>query len=419
MALRIQQIGAGGSETTCALEGVAGRVVLRADGEVELLAADGDAPGPFHGEIRLEDGRWCYRDCGSAAGSWIGGRRIDELVLAGGEEIEIGRGGPSFRIELGDETTPETETAEPAPPEGTEERHRESGEAAVPAVTFVREIADQVARRRSCKVRNVSIATSVALVAAIAALLLWRMRSEGAIGEEIARENGSAVYLLLYRDESGVEKGFCTGFAVEASALLTNAHCVEDIARLAEAGNAVFAALNNGGGARYRVADWKAHPGYDPASTRPTADVGLLHIKGSMGDLVTLADASELEDVRPGVPIFVFGFPGDLNDVRSPVATLTEGVIGRLTTFDGKQGDASAQSLIQHSAFVTKGTSGSPVFDRNGRVVAVNSGYYQGKSRVRIDDLVTGETKEAEVSRDLSGYSFSVRVDVARGLLGE
>ena len=115
--------------------------------------------------------------------------------------------------------------------------------------------------------------------------------------------------------------------------------------------------------------------------------------------------------------IFVFGFPGDLNDVRSPVATLTQGVIGRITTFGGKAGDAKTKQLIQHSAFTSKGTSGSPVFDKHGHVVAVNSGYYRGKSRVNIADPVTGESEEADVSRDLSGYSFSVRIDAALDFL--
>jgi S1-C subfamily serine protease len=238
------------------------------------------------------------------------------------------------------------------------------------------------------------------------------------LGEAIAKRNAKAIYLLIARDAQGVEQGFCTGFAVASSSLLTNAHCVADIEALAPGGATFYAALNEGAGARYPVTRWISHPGYDHSSARPTADLGLLTIDGRMTELVTLARPDQLGHVAVGMQIFVFGFPGDLNNVRSPVATLTQGVVGRLTTFGGQVGDRSTQHLLQHSAFTTKGTSGSPVFDKHGRVVAVNSGYYKGRSMMRIEDPRTGVAEEAQVSRDLGGYSFGVRIDLAAPLLG-
>ena len=77
----------------------------------------------------------------------------------------------------------------------------------------------------------------------------------------------------------------------------------------------------------------------------------------------------------------------------------------------------SISLLIQHSAFTTKGTSGSPVFGKEGRVIAVNSGYYRGISKVEMKDPETGKSDEVEISRDLSGYAFSVRIDPGISLM--
>ncbi|MBW2276044.1 MAG: trypsin-like peptidase domain-containing protein [Deltaproteobacteria bacterium] len=396
---------------TQTIEGDRVRLGTGADNEVVFDSKKDPTVAAEHAEIVREGDRWVFHDKVDANLSLIGGRPIDEMVLVGGEEIEIGRGGPLIRVVFG-----ELKQAEPEPVKAPGPK----------TMAF----AVRSARKNTSRLYVVIGVVALALVAV--AVLVWRLLATetkvdeialsklgpSELGEAIARQNSKKIYLLLVRDAEGKEQGFCTGFAIAPSSLLTNAHCVADIQSLAPTGATFYAALNEGSGARYPVTSWAAHPGYDHQSPRPTADLGLIGIDGKMTELVTLARPDQLGSVAAGMQIFVFGFPGDLNNVRSPVATLTQGVVGRLTTFSGKAADKSSQHLLQYSAFTTKGTSGSPVFDKHGRVVAVNSGYYKGRSMMRIEDPLTGETEEAKVSRDLSGYSFGVRIDLAAPLLG-
>ncbi|MBW2278013.1 MAG: trypsin-like peptidase domain-containing protein [Deltaproteobacteria bacterium] len=411
-----------------------------------------------HAELVRQEGHWLYLDKGSSNGSWNDGTRVDQLSLAGGELIEIGLGGPQLKFELVEQAQHNKTAAhagpavaraaaQPAPSavgsktvammiQSALANSRDGNNGKVPTASFIKQVAGEAARHSSRTFKVITVVVIVVLCGAVA-FLIWQLRRTEAefkqeldeialtklgpseIGEWIAQTNACSIYLLLYRTRLGFEQGFCTGFAVGADMLLTNAHCVAQAESLAKEGSTFFAAPNGGAGARYQISSWVGHPAYDAGAERPTADVGVMRVAGQLPTAVSLADAAHLGTLKPGAQIFVFGFPGDLNDVQSPVATLTQGVVGRMTTFGGKAGDASTQQLLQYSAFTTKGTSGSPVFDKRGRVVAVNSGYYQGKSRVRIEDPTTGEAEEANVSRDLSGYSFGIRIDLAGAIMGQ
>jgi len=460
MPIRIHHLRGSNQGKVQTFEGDLVRLGRNPDNDICFHATDDRTASGRHAEIGRQGERFVYRDLGSSNGSWYGGRRIDELVLEGGEVIEIGQGGPQLRIDLGEQPSRAATPAQPRPApapvaaavvgaapgavgsktvammiQSALASSRDGRSGKVPTVTFIRQVAGEAVRHSSRTFKVVTVVIIVVLCGAVA-FLVWKLQRTEAefkqeldeialtklgpseIGEWIAQANAQSIYLLIYRTRLGFEQGFCTGFAVGPDALLTNAHCVAQAESLAKEGSTFFAAPNGGSGARYQVTGWVAHPGYDATAERPTADIGVIRISGQLPSAVSMAEPADLGALRAGMQIFVFGFPGDLNDVHSPVATLTEGVVGRLTTFDGKAGDAATQQLLQYSAFTSKGTSGSPVFDKRGRVVAVNSGYYQGKSRVRIENPTTGQAEEANVSRDLSGYSFGIRIDLAGAVLG-
>ena len=115
--------------------------------------------------------------------------------------------------------------------------------------------------------------------------------------------------------------------------------------------------------------------------------------------------------------MFTYGFPGRLADPKRPEATLTEGVIGRITRFSGESGDFEENLLVQHSAFTTGGTSGSPVFDATGAVIAVNAGGYVGQQQKIQVDPVTNQMKVVDVGESLAGYNYGIRIDALGSLM--
>ncbi|MCP4680272.1 MAG: FHA domain-containing protein [Deltaproteobacteria bacterium] len=450
MGIRIHHLKGAAQGKVLSFEGEKVSIGRRADHDVQFDPERDRSVSGDHAEIVRRDGKWVFRDHESSNGSWIGDTRITEVSLQGDEEIEIGRGGPVIRVELfGDGDSHRGRRGAKQAKEVNagavgsktvgmmiesalqDARNVKTGKVA--RTSFIRAVAKEAASHGSRRFKIVVVSIIVVLSGSIVFLVwqLQRAREEiqeihmisntkvgpSEIGEGIAARNKGAIYLLLYRTRTGFEQGFCTGFAVAESKLMTNAHCVAQMVKLTGEGSVFFAALNEGRGARYPVVQWRSHPAYNASSPRPTPDVGILDVQGRMASVVPLADLRHLQAVRSGAQIFVFGFPGDLSDVRSPVATITDGLVGRITAFDGRAAVQGNGHLLQYNAFTSKGTSGSPVFDKYGRVVAVNSGYYQGRSRVTIEDVRTGKSEQANVSRDLSGYSFGIRIDLGGEML--
>ena len=235
---------------------------------------------------------------------------------------------------------------------------------------------------------------------------------QDAMGVRIAEENEGAVYLLLTERSGGRREVECTAFAVQPNLLATNAHCVGALERAMSRGQVVRALANRGAGGPVVVRRMWRHPMYVPDVPAPTPDVGLLRIDGTARQQVRLASMADLSRVRVGDDVFVYGFPGDIPNTNAPVAVLTSGVIGRMTRFDGSDTDFSTRHLVSHSAFATGSLSGSPLFDRDGRVVGLNAGNYRGETRVIDTGTRMGRTVNAETS-----YAWAVRVDLLLQLI--
>jgi S1-C subfamily serine protease len=212
------------------------------------------------------------------------------------------------------------------------------------------------------------------------------------VGTGIAASNRFNVFLLAGDRGAGLE-GFCTAFAVSSNLLATNAHCVRE-AQGAYRG--IVALMNGTAGRSYSVTRTLAHPGYVQGQLSP--DVGLLEVAGPLPTACTLAQGPHLGSLAVGSTIFVYGFPARLSTLVAPEATFTRGEVGRLTTLSLVPGDSSTNVLIQHSAFISGGTSGSPMFDAQGRVVGINAGGY------------------AQSGTTLTGYNYGIRIDVVMPL---
>jgi V8-like Glu-specific endopeptidase len=433
---------------------VEGRRVTRVElvGRFEVRLA---AQGPRVAVMPLSAIPVQAADAGTAAaGGWPTG--IDPLVLtptadarAGGERRRMDRppqgafaeGRPAPEVRVGTAGAVGRGVPEPAPP-------RRLGTTA-----YIRAVAGEAVRRTSRRWLAVSLGLGIPLAGAVVlmGLLLAGVVSfgeetgggagrppadgpaapdpEGAGARQAGAEltpkaikavNADAI-VLHGAVVGGRSEGFCSGFAMTRRILATNAHCVVEMLRIWKElgeGRGVFAFQNERPGTKYRVLYAMMHPDYrDEDSPRIYPDVGLVLIEGEVDRTVRLAGPERAAAVEAGDPIYLLGFPGTLNNTDSPVATLTEGIVSRVTDLSQRKADPATSLLIQHSAFTTKGTSGSPLFDDRGEVVGINTGYYRGESQQQRLDPVTGRMHEERITTDLQSYAIGMRVDLLHDLL--
>ncbi len=235
--------------------------------------------------------------------------------------------------------------------------------------------------------------------------------SQDSRGAHIAAANDEAVYILISRHDDRREV-VCSAFAVRPDLLATNAHCVSAVERELARRRDVSVVANHGRGPPIRVARMWRHPMFVSDRPVPSPDVGLIRVDGTLPKLVHLATVAQLPGLHVGDDIFVYGFPSQIADTGAPVAVLTSGVIGRMTAFDGTDAPPARRFLVSHSAFTEEGTAGSPIFDRRGRVVAINAGNY--RARTRVTDTGTHVTRTVEGE---TAYAWAVRVDLLLQLL--
>ena len=310
-------------------------------------------------------------------------------------------------------------------------QQREQGKSR--STAFIKAIAHEAATSSSRGLKLAVAVLAVLLLLAVAGLVVLvivnRMETEearlrdrqlqlqvaqGPAGARIAAAYNGAIYLLVERSTTGEENGLCTAFAVRSDLLATNAHCVVAMERRQATAATYFALPNGGRGEHLAISQMWRHPGYQPEGRHPSADVGIVQIEGAVPVQVSLAGIGQVQHVRVGDEIYVYGFPGDLVDVSSPVATITNGVVGRMVAFDGSGAEFADAQLIQHSAFTSPGTSGSPIFDRDGAVIAVNAGTFRTAQQQQVVGPLGPQSQTVLTE---SGYKYGVRVDLLSSLL--
>lgn len=166
--------------------------------------------------------------------------------------------------------------------------------------------------------------------------------------EVLAQRVAPAVFRLEVKDAAGIVTGTGTAFAISANGLaVTNFHVVD--------GGQSFTARTTQG-AEFAVSGITA--------ADPNADLALIQLKASSLQFLELGDSDSL---KIGVSVAVFGAPQGLSGTMSDgiiSARRTEMEIAGVTMPNGGR-------VIQITAPISAGSSGSPVMESSGKVIGV------------------------------------------------
>ena len=175
-----------------------------------------------------------------------------------------------------------------------------------------------------------------------------------------------------------------TAFAIDPKRLATNAHVVLGIANVLAHSDAAAVVVQHESGTSARISRVWVHPSYngDPFTS---PDVGIIEVAGRLPGHLDRATYSEALSLEILDPVTLCGFPGDVaflidfanlepDETIRPRASCYEGSISALRPLDPSEAATPTNSvLVQHSIASTGGTSGSPLLDNRGRVIAVHA----------------------------------------------
>lgn len=228
----------------------------------------------------------------------------------------------------------------------------------------------------------------------------------------MAKRDERGLFLCLGIDAKSKQVALGTAFVVDADKriLVTNAHVALEVTRMP-----VTRFVQAGTGEPFAMEAVSVHPRWNDGKG---PDLALVRLKPEAAGKLTaleLQPAEQLRGLKAGTQVGSLGFPGELAarylsaaaDDRLPgvVPTFKTGWIGRITGPDGVPAEAAAARLIQHSASLSKGTSGSPLFDASGKVVAVSFAGIGSRTSAAAGDMSSAQ------------IGFAIRADEVRELL--
>ncbi|MCY4439998.1 MAG: serine protease [Deltaproteobacteria bacterium] len=222
-----------------------------------------------------------------------------------------------------------------------------------------------------------------------------------------------AVYGLGFYLPDGRNYIVGTGFAAYyTNALWTNAHVADGllevlnaIAHLQPVAIAVQSGSVVGGAGTYLLTRYDVHPEYDGTPGSPDLASVDIYIDGELPVVLDLLPREFTSQLEVGEPIATMGFPGEISNpyTAAPIATFKEGTISALRPFSNVAPTPENTTLVQHNLGTTGGTSGSPIIDGYGLVIAVN----HAGTEVLVYDQRTGQPQRVTTG----ALGFGIRAD--------
>lgn len=164
--------------------------------------------------------------------------------------------------------------------------------------------------------------------------------------------------------------------------LFTNAHVVEAVLELIQEledeghpnprGYVTRSNTRIGESETYYWQDYEIHDGYNGDFDSP--DLALIRLDQDLphAAIPRILPREYVDDLRVGQPLGTIGFPGSLAPetfIRA-IPTFKDGTLSALRPFWGQ--DSERADILHYNLLIEGGTSGSPVFDHNGFIVATN-----------------------------------------------
>jgi len=327
-----------------------------------LITTESESPASSgrHAEALVEGGVWWIVDSGSTNGTYVNGTRVERRRIRPGDMLAFGD--DQFVI-------PGQKTA------------RWIAIAAVTALIAVVAAATYTTRRRAPMSYEQIAAAASRSVYAVAIDEDDRRSIVGtafAVGTDgILATNAHVANLLRERGalegaslptvaRTGVGRAEVGGFSASAREPLgrASADAPERLRREGgrPSGTATGVAIRSDTNEVSRIASIVLHPDWQRGSMR--ADAAILRLESSAKVVpLTLATNATFERLQRGMSLASFGFPAVSTDARHPRGRLSVDVVG----------DVRGEYL-QAGLAIAPGTSGSPVFDDQGAVVAMVAG---------------------------------------------